>query len=205
MADGRPEESAAAWPQRLRRAALLVFFALVLLIPKILGLRRRRRSWNALRLTTALVGAVLVTAGKASHLGWLGPAAGLVFILLALLLRPAKQGKSVDEQARELGALVVVNGGQFGGAGAKPVPARLFVAPERVSVLDLQHRPLAQIALRPDTSVRVEQTAHDWMLLVGSDQATAEFHYHGVFAEHLARVAETTLRSQLQRELPILR
>jgi hypothetical protein len=40
---------------------------------------------------------------------------------------------------------------------------------------------------------------------VDCEEHTAEFIYEGTFAEHLARVAETTLRSRLYRELPILR
>jgi hypothetical protein len=34
---------------------------------------------------------------------------------------------------------------------------------------------------------------------------TARFRYDGVFAEHLARVAENTLRTVLRRDLPVLR
>ena len=34
---------------------------------------------------------------------------------------------------------------------------------------------------------------------------TAHFRYDGVFAEHLARVAENTVRNLLRKELPILR
>ena len=34
---------------------------------------------------------------------------------------------------------------------------------------------------------------------------TARFRYDGFFAEHLARVAETTVRNVLRRELPVLR
>jgi hypothetical protein len=36
-------------------------------------------------------------------------------------------------------------------------------------------------------------------------QATAEFLYEGNFAEHLARVADATVRSRLYRELPVMR
>jgi hypothetical protein len=37
------------------------------------------------------------------------------------------------------------------------------------------------------------------------ERAKAEFIYEGGFAEHLARVADATVRSRLRRELPVLR
>jgi hypothetical protein len=33
---------------------------------------------------------------------------------------------------------------------------------------------------------------------------TADFHYRGIFAEHLARVAESTLRGVIHPPLPVL-
>jgi hypothetical protein len=33
---------------------------------------------------------------------------------------------------------------------------------------------------------------------------TAEFFYRGIFAEHLARVAETTLRGVMRPSLPVI-
>ncbi|MEE9235834.1 MAG: hypothetical protein V3U28_10395, partial [Candidatus Acidoferrales bacterium] len=57
------------WSQRLRRAALFVLFFLVLLIPKVLGLRGRRRLWMALRFLAAVVGAGLVL-GSGGEWGW---------------------------------------------------------------------------------------------------------------------------------------
>ena len=194
-----------AWLVRLRRAVLFLLFALILLIPKGLRLRRRRGWWNALRLAVALLGAVLVAEGKGGEAGWLSPAVGLILILLVLLVPPTKAAKSVDEQARDLGALVVVNAGRFRGADGKSVPARLFVALDRVHALDLKHRPLVEIPIAEVSSVRVEPRADGWQLRVEWNQKSAEFWYEGFFAEHLARVAENTLRSQLRRELPVFR
>ena len=34
---------------------------------------------------------------------------------------------------------------------------------------------------------------------------TARFRYDGVFAEHLARVAENTVRNVMRRDLPVLK
>ena len=202
MADKQSEPGETRWAGRLRRAALLVLFSLVLLIPKVLALRRRRRWWNALRLTAAVTGAFLF-ADKAGSPGQL--LFGLWLLLLALFVRPAKQEKSVDEQARGLGALVALNGGRFARAGEPPRPVRLFLAPERVHVLDLEHQPLLEIPLGSVSSVRAEAVAGGWRLLISCEESPAEFHYEGFFAEHLARIAETTLRSQLHRELPVVR
>ncbi len=208
MSDEQGEQPLASWPQRLRRGALFVLFALVLLIPKALDLRRRPRMWNALGFAAAAIGAFFF-ADKAGSLG--SHLFGLLLILSALLARPAKRGKSVDDHARELGAVVVVNGGRFQTATGHPDTSgrvracRLFVASERLHVLDLQHRPLLEIPFDAVSSVRAEEAAGSWRLLVERHKGIAEFHYDGFFAEHLARVAETTLRSQLRRELPVMK
>ena len=188
--------------QRLRRAALFVLFSLVLLIPKGLALRRRPRWWNLLRFAVALIGIFLLADQGASTSQLL---LGLSLLLLALFVRPARGKRSVDEQARELGALVVLNGGRFSRAGKPPRPVRLFLAPEALHVLDLEHQPLLEIPVGSISSVRAEPTVGGWRLRVSSEESPQEFYYDGFFAEHLARIAETTLRSQLHRELPIVR
>jgi hypothetical protein len=193
-----------SWPKRLRRTALFALFALVLLIPKALGLRRRFRVWNVMRVGVALLGTILVVAPASGASGRWIAVLGLTLFLLALLVPPSKKGKSVDDQARELGALVVVNGGVFRTADGQGVPARLFVAPERVVALDRAHHPLLEIPLGNVKAVRAEESNGGWRLCVQWSDASAEFSYQGIFAEHLARVAETTLRNLLHRELPVL-
>jgi len=195
------------WPQRMKRFALFVLFATILLVPKFLGLRRRPLLWNVLRFLAAVIGAFLI-ADKTGSLPSL--LTGFLLFVLALAVRPAKQEKSVDEQARDLGALIALNGGHLCATGEKPRPARLFVASERLHVLDPAHCPLLEIAWSAISSVRAEAMASGWRLLVawnetGPQPGAAEFHYQGFFAEHLARTAETTLRDQLRRELPVIR
>ena len=177
--------------ERLRRAALFVLFGLVLLIPKALSLRRRRDLWNVLRFLAAVLGAVLLGTIKGGELGFAGPVAGLLLIILALLLRPAKEGKTVDAQARELGALVVLNGGRLREAGGEVV--RLFLTPEKLYALDLKHRTRLEIPLASVRAVRAEEVRDGWRLTIEWEGGNAEFDYDGFFAEHLARVAETTL------------
>jgi len=190
------------WTHRLRRTALWFLFALVLVIPKTLSLRKRPGLWNLLRFGVAVIGVFLfaMQGGSAGfHLF------GLLLILLALAVRPTRQGKSVDEQARELGALVVLNGGRFLLTNGKTQQARLFVAPERFHVLDLEHRPLLEIPWTAVSSVRTEPAGGGWKLLVEFQEVTAAFHYDGFFAGHLAQIAATTLRNHLRKELPVIR
>jgi len=48
------------------------------------------------------------------------------------------------------------------------------------------------------------ESAGDWIVRVRWAEHTADFHYRGIFAEHLARVAESTLRSVIQPGLPVI-
>ncbi len=205
MAGKHTEKPRQGWPPRLRRAALFILFALVLLIPKTLGLRRQPQVWNALRTAVALLGAALVVVPMALTSSWVAAVIGLALFLLALLATPAKPEQSVDERARELGALVVVNGGRFCPPAGDPVPAQLFVARERLYALSPELQPLLEIAFADVSSVRAQPAAEGWKLRVEWDYSTAEFLYDGFFAEHLVRVAESTLLSQLRRELPVLK
>ncbi len=202
MAQERSGQVQGNLAQRLRRAALFVLFSLVLLIPKGLALRRRHRWWNLLRFVVALIGTFLLADQGASTSQLL---LGLSLLLLALFVRPARGKRSVDEQARELGTLVVLNGGRFSRTGKPPRPVRLFLAPEALHVLDLEHQPLLEIPLGSVSSVRAEPATPGWRLVICFGESRVEFHYDGFFAEHLARTAETNLRSQLHRELPIVR
>ncbi len=189
--------------ERLRRAGLFALFGLVLLIPKTLGLRKRPNLWNGLRVAVALAGGLLMGSTlKEPGAGW-APAVGLVLVVLAYFVRPVKEEKSVDSQARELGALIVLNGGRLRSAGGDAM--RLFVTPETIHALDLKHRTRLQIPLASVRAARAEGAEDGWRLRIEWQGGEAEFSYDGFFAEHLARVAETTLRSQLRRELPVLK
>jgi hypothetical protein len=59
--------------------------------------------------------------------------------------------------------------------------------------------PVSQIS-----SATAAESAGDWIVRVRWTDHSADFHYRGVFAEHLARVAESTLRSVMHVPLPIL-
>jgi hypothetical protein len=114
---------------------------------------------------------------------------------------------------------VVLNGGAFIPHGADR-PSRLvsiFVNPDRLFVVDEREHTLEEIPVvrvrqleaRPVTAPgEPEAEAQTWDLEISweaNEMRTARFRYDGVFAEHLARVAENTLRNLLRKELPILR
>ena len=106
MADEKPELERMTRGERLRRAGLFVLFSAMLLIPKALGLRRRRAVWNGLRILAALAGGLLVARGVVSGQDATGMLLGSVLIVLALAIPPLKKSGSADEKARELGWIV---------------------------------------------------------------------------------------------------
>lgn len=211
MADEKLENGNETRPARLRQAALFVLFSIVLLIPKTLALRRRRKLWNALRILTALAGGVLAGTATADGLGdaalGVGILLGVLLMLLALVTPSVKTAASVDETARALGALVVLNGGLFSAGTQKPAPVRLYLTPERLHVLDQRHRMLLEIPLAGIATVRVERgkSEKERTLRIEWRAGKAEFSYQGFFADHLAEVARSTLESRLPSRLRVLR
>ena len=122
----------------LRKAALSVLFAAILVIPKIRRLRQKVLEWSAVRILVASLGCLLGWRYKHAN-GWSG---GFGCGRGADGFRPAgsrqAEAKVGGRQARELDALVVLNGGAFIPAGAER-PSRLvriFVNPDRLFVVD---------------------------------------------------------------------
>jgi hypothetical protein len=128
-------------------------------------------------------------------------------IVLALVVSPVENAEPVDEVARRLGALVVLNGGTCSAGGGKPVEVRLYLAPDRLHVLDLRHRELLVIPVAAITSARVagSEVETGRTLVIEWRAGKAEFSYQGFFAEHLAEVARRTLESRLRSRLTVLR
>jgi hypothetical protein len=203
----------------LKRAALSVLFTAILIIPKIRALRRRIWEWSAVRLMVAGLGCLLGWRYKHAQGGLIDLVFGIVLMAFGLLVRAKPQAKSVDAQARELDALVVLNGGAFIPHGADR-PSRLvsiFVNPDRLFVIDEREHTLEEIPVvrvrtleaRPVTAPgESEAEAQTWDLEItweSTEMRTARFRYDGVFAEHLARVAESTVRNLLRKDLPVSR
>jgi hypothetical protein len=190
---------------RLRDLVIGVMFAAVLLIPKLLRIRRNAESWMAFRILLGFGGAALVVLPLSLWNSWLVAIAGLGMFLAAILLPTAESTIVPDEKARELGALVIVNGGKYQPGNAAPATAQLFVGAENIWALDAQLQPLLVIRTPEIASATVIQGKKDrWILQVRWPNNSVEFVYQGVFAEHLARVAQSTLGSVMHSPLPVL-
>jgi hypothetical protein len=177
---------------------------MVLLVPKLLHLRRNPKSWMLFRIFLALAGASLVIVPIGLGNSYFLSLVGLISFTGAILLPPAKPDTNTDDKARELGALVVVNGGRFKLGEAPSFAAQLFVGPDHVSVLDSDFQSYLEIPVNEITSARAEESHGRWYLRIDWANSTATFLYGGVFAEHLARVAESTLRSVVRPALPVI-
>ena len=189
---------------KLRHAALATLFAVVLIVPKILQIRRSPRSWMFCRVVLGLVGAALVVWPLGQSNNYVLAVVGLAMFVAAILLPATKPAISVDDKARELGAFVVVNGGHFLAQNARPAPVQLFVGTETISALDDSFAPLLVIPVDQITLAHAEESEGRWLLSVTWAGHAAEITYRGIFAEHLARVAETTLQSVMRPALPVL-
>ncbi|MGB2591259.1 MAG: hypothetical protein WBG02_07555 [Candidatus Acidiferrum sp.] len=189
---------------RLRNLLIGALFALVLLVPRILHIRRNAQSWMAFRIFLGFAGAALVVLPLSLWNSWLAAPAGLLMFLAAILLPPAVSHLSADEKARELGALVVVNGGKYQPGNAASAPVQLFVGSEKIWALDSHFQPLLVIPATEISSAEVSPRKNRWVLQVRWSDNAAEFSYQGVFAEHLARVAQTTLAGVMRTSLPVL-
>jgi hypothetical protein len=190
--------------KRLRHLVIGTLFALVLLIPKILHARRNPRSWMLFRLFLAITGAALVIVPLGAWSSYAPAIIGLVMFIGAILLPPASPETNAGAEARELGALVVVNGGRFKLGETPSFAAQLFVGAEHVSVRNSRLQSSLEIPVSEITSAQAEQSHSRWFLRVNWANKTAVFAYQGVFAEHLARVAETTIRGVMRPALPVL-
>jgi hypothetical protein len=190
--------------KKLRNAAVGILFALVLLIPRLLHLRRNPRSWRLFCILLGIAGAALVILPLGLGNNYAYALIGMVMFIAAILLPPAKPVMSADDKARELGALVVVNGGQYRSQNSAARSVQLFVGAESISVLDSTFQPLLVIPVAAITLARAEKSGKYWLVRVVWPDHTAEFSYSGIFAEHLARVAESTLCSMMRPALPVI-
>ena len=190
--------------KRLRRFAVGTLFALVLLVPKILHARRNPRSWMLFRVFLGVAGAALVVWPLSLGTNFVPAVIGLAMFIADILLPPARTDTSADDKARELGAFVVVNGGRFKLGEAPSFAAQLFVGAEQVSVLDPHFQSFLEIPVSEITSAQAEESEGRWFLRVKWGDKRSAFAYSGVFAEHLARVAESTIRGVMRPALPVL-
>ena len=192
------------WRTRVRNFLIGTLFALVLLVPKIVHLRHSARSWMFFRIFLGIAGAALVIMPLSLWNSYVPSLVGLVAFTAAILLPPAKFTTSVDDKARELGALIVVNGGRYQPFNGPLTAAQLFVGAKRICVLDARFQTLLTIPVNEIAVAHAEESETGWLLRITWADQTAEFSYRGIFAEHLARVAETTLHGVMHPSLPVI-
>jgi len=188
---------------KFRKVAIDAGFALVLLVPKVLSLRRDERSWVIFRMALGIFGAALVILPIGFFGSYFLALAGLAAFIVAILLPPPKATSGIDDKARELGALVVVDGGTFQ-SGSFAVPVQLFVGSQNLWALEADFHPLLVIHVAELISAHAEETDGRWILRLRWADRSAIFSYSGVFGEQLARVAESTLQSVMRTSAPVL-
>jgi len=188
---------------KLRKTLIGAGFAVILLIPKVLRLRRDERSWVIFRLVLGVVGAALVILPIGFFGSYFLAVAGLVMFIVAILLPPPKATSGIDDKARELGALMVVDGGTFQ-SGSFAVPVQLFVGSQKLWALEADFHPLLVIPVPELIFARAEELDGRWILRLRWADRSVIFSYSGVFAENLARAAESTVQSVMHPSVPVL-
>lgn len=178
-------------------------FALAQLAHNLLHLRRNPRSWLVFRVALGFAGAALVVLPLSLWNGWIAAIVGLAMFTASILLPPAKTGVSANGKARELGALVIVDGGKYQPSNAPAAAVQIFVGAENIWTLDSRFQPLLIIPTSQISSVSAEESAGRWNLQIRWLDRTAEFSYGGIFADLLARRAETSLRAVMPAALPV--
>src|SRR5260370_38322546 len=100
--------------------------------------------------------------------------------------------------------MLVINGCRVQPAETGSLSAKLVVGVHHISVLNSNFQSFLEIPVSETSAACVEDSGESWHLRVTWSSRTAEFSYRGVFAEHLARVAESTIRSMMRPALPVL-
>jgi hypothetical protein len=189
---------------KVRKGLIGTGFAVVLLVPKVLNLRRNEHSWTLFRTALGIFGAALVVLPLSIWHSYLFAVVGLAIFITAILLPPAISGSRTDDKARELGALIVVNGGVLQSSSQSAVAVQLFVGSDNIWALDEVFHPALVVAVAEITYVYAEELSSGWALTLRWADRSAIFSYSGVFAQHLAHVAENTIQSVMRPALPVL-
>jgi hypothetical protein len=182
---------------KLRKVVIDAGFAVVLLVPKVLSLRRDERSWVIFRMVLGVFGAALVVLPIGFFGSYFLAVAGLAAFIVAILLPPPKATSVTDDKARELGALTVIDGGTFQ-SGTFAVPVQLFVGSQKLWALEADFHPLLVIPVAELISAQAEEVQGCWILRLRWVDRSAVFSYSGVFGEQQARVAESTVQSMMR-------
>jgi hypothetical protein len=208
---------------RLKRTTFAVLFSAILLIPRMRRLRRKVLAWTLIRVLAVLAGAWLGWQFARGTAGIPSLSFAVVLVILGLAVRARPERKSVDDVAREVNALVVLNGGAWiNGEHSNPIKdTNILVVSDRLVVLTSKLQHISEIQLASVRQVRAQAVSRAWAPKNGDRAAvpwqtellwsfagqthSAIFHFDGFFAEHLARVAEQTITSVWKKQLPVLK
>lgn len=161
-------------------------------------------SWMLFRVVLGVVGAALVIFPVTSGNGYVFSVAGLVMFVAAILFPPAKPRVTLEDKARELGALTVVDGGKYRlPDSSSSVPVQLIVSAGRIYALDAKFRPLVEIPAGEISSFLALQAERGWFLEIIWAAHAAEFYYRGVSAEGLAHAAENAISKVAPAPAPL--
>src|SRR2546429_5768300 len=153
-ATSRPQSQPQVSGGRLRNAATGGLFALVLIVPRIMHLRRNPRSWMFFRVFLGIVGAALVLLPLGLGSSFVPAIVGLAMFISAILLPPARPDVIAGDKARELGALVVANGGRLQLGKAPSLSPLLFVGDNLISEPNARLSPFLKIVVAALTSLQ---------------------------------------------------
>lgn len=195
-----------------------MLFSIILLIPRLRRLRRRVWAWALLRAVAAGAGGWLAWRGLRGGTEVLEIIPGIILLAFGMFFRAKPEAKPIDDVARDLHALVVLNGGAYFAPGeARPIlNVSIFVNPDQLVVLTARGQEAANIpvarlrrlaarAVPLETRTKGEDKAWEVEVTWQSGESyTARFRYEGFFAEHLARVAQQTIESVWKKGLPVL-
>ncbi len=195
----QPREPVFLW---LRQAMSNAAFAALRWLPKLKQLPHNRGAWFAVRLGMGLLGAALVVLPLSLGYFLILPILGMALFLAAILLPTSPHEMSDEEIARELGAQWIVEGGDYQPGHVLGFPAKIYVGAEEVWVLDPLHRTLVVIPVAEIASADAEETDGKWAFRIRWQGGEALFAYDGMFAAHLAKIAQDTVRGVLRRAEP---
>jgi len=191
------QETGSSAPNRANEAVTLAG-RLVAGIP---ALRRNPRAWVLFRVLMGIGGAALVVLPIGLANNYYYAVVGMVMFVAAILLPPAQMPVSVEEKARELSALAVLDGGRLVSGGSVSADVNLYVSAERILALDASFRTLLVVPVNELSFVHAEETGERWLLSVLWRDRAAQFTYSGMFAEQLAHKAEALLRTVMTQDL----
>jgi hypothetical protein len=183
--------------QRIKSFSGAATFLVIRRFPKLIQLHRNQKSWTLLRIALGCFGAALVILPLSLWKGWFTAIFGLFLFIASILLPPAQIESDTDRKAKELGAHIIVSGGEYQPGNGLPSQARLFISPAHVWALDSHFNPLVVIQTSEISLLRVEPRENRWVLRARWADHKAEFSFEGFFAERFAKLAEESIRASL--------